>query len=115
MLRRFPPFRRSGEATCGGLLGARPATRGRRLCASEVNEKGDRSDTKQDLHDIVNEFREKKPHSRIPDTAFPDPHQLTERENKIIDEMLALLNKHGLNSNEATMLLERLGGIKVGL
>ena len=27
--------------------------------------------TKQDLHDIVKKFREKKPHSRIPDTAFP--------------------------------------------
>ena len=36
---------------------------------------------------------------------------LTETENKIIDDILALLNKHGLTSHQSLNLLERLGGI----
>ena len=66
--------------------------------------------SKQDLYDIIAEIRRKNPRSRIPD-AFPDPYVLTESENKIIDDILALLNKHGLTSHQSQNLLERLGSI----
>ena len=67
--------------------------------------------TKQDLYDIITEFRRKNPRARIPETAFPEPYLLTETENTIIDDMLALLNKHGLTSHQSQNLLERLGRI----
>lgn len=67
--------------------------------------------TKQDLFDIISEFRKKSSHAKIPETAFPEPYLLTETENKIIDEILALLNKHGLTSHQSQSLLERLGNI----
>ena len=51
---------------------------------------------KQDLYDIITEFRLKNPRASIPETAFPEPDLLTETENMIIDDILALLNKHGL-------------------
>lgn len=66
---------------------------------------------KQDLYDIIEELRRKNPRAKIPETAFPEPYLLTETENKIIDEILALLNKNGLTSHQAQTLLERLGGI----
>jgi hypothetical protein len=65
--------------------------------------------TKQDLYDIITEFRRKKPRARIPETAFPEPYLLTK--NSIIDDMLELLNKHGLTSHQSQNLLERLGRI----
>ena len=49
--------------------------------------------------------------ARIPETAFPEPYVLTETENKIIDDILELLNKHGLTSHQSKDLLERLGRI----
>jgi hypothetical protein len=67
--------------------------------------------SKQDLYDIISEFRRKNPRAKIPDTVFPDPYLLTETENKIIDDMLELLNKHGLTSHQSQNLLERLGRI----
>ena len=67
--------------------------------------------TKQDLYDIIAEFRRKNPRARIPETVFPEPYQLTETENTIIDDILALLNKHGLTSHQSQNLLERLGRI----
>lgn len=67
--------------------------------------------TKQDLFDIITEFRRKIPCARIPETAFPEPYLLTETENKIIDDILELLNKHGLTSHQSQNLLERLGQI----
>ena len=67
--------------------------------------------TKQDLYDIIAEFRAKNPRARIPETAFPEPYQLTETENTIIDDILALMNKHGLTSHQSLNLLERLGRI----
>jgi hypothetical protein len=42
--------------------------------------------TKQDLFDIITEFRKKSPRASIPDTAFPEPYLITETENKIIDD-----------------------------
>lgn len=67
--------------------------------------------TKQDLFDIVIELRKQNPRAKIPETAFPEPYLLTETENKIIDDILALLNQHGLTSHQSLSLLERLGGI----
>lgn len=67
--------------------------------------------TKQDLYDIITEFRKKNPRARIPETAFPEPYVLTETENKIIDDMLALLNNNRLTSHQSLNLLERLGRI----
>ena len=48
--------------------------------------------TKQDLFDIITEFRRTNPRASIPETAFPEPYLLTETENTIIDDILALLN-----------------------
>jgi len=67
--------------------------------------------TKQDLYDSITEFRRKNPRASIPETAFPEPYLLTEPENTIIDDMLELLNKHGLTSHQSMNLLERLGRI----
>ena len=67
--------------------------------------------SKQDLYEIISEFREKNPRARIPETAFPEPDLLTDAENTIIDDILALLNKHGLTSHQSQNLLERLGRI----
>jgi len=66
---------------------------------------------KQDLYDIITEFRRKNPRASIPATAFPKPYLLTETENKIIDDILELLNKHGMTSHQSQNLLERLGRI----
>jgi hypothetical protein len=66
---------------------------------------------KQDLYDIITEFRRKNPRAKIPETAFPEPYLLTETENKMIDDILELLNKHGLTSHQSPNLLERLGRI----
>lgn len=65
--------------------------------------------TKQDPYDIITEFR--PPRASTPETAFPEPYLLTEPENTIIDDILALVNKHGLTSHQPQNLLERLGGI----
>ena len=67
--------------------------------------------TKQDLYDIISEFRRKNPRATIPETAFPEPDLLTETENQIIDDILALLNKHGMTSHQSQNLLERVGRI----
>jgi len=67
--------------------------------------------TKRDLLTIVDELRRKNPHAQIPETAFPEPYLLTETENKIIDDILELLNKHRLTSHQSQILLERLGRI----
>lgn len=67
--------------------------------------------TKQDLYAIITEFRRKNPRANIPETVFPEPYLLTETENKIIDEMLEMLNKNGLTSHQSLNLLDRLGRI----
>ena len=51
----------------------------------------------------------KNPRARIPGTTFPESYLLTERENKIIDDILELLNEHGLTSHQSLNVLERLG------
>ncbi len=67
--------------------------------------------TKQDLHAIIDEQRRKNPRASIPETAFPELYLLTETDNTIIDDILELLNKHGLTSHQSLNLLERLGRI----
>lgn len=67
--------------------------------------------TKQDLHTIIDELRRKNPRSQIPESVFPEPYLLTETEHKIIDDILKLLNKHGLTAHQSQNLLERLGRI----
>ena len=67
--------------------------------------------TKHDLYDIITEFRRKNSRASIPETAFPEPYLLAETENTIIDDMLELLNKHGLTSHQSMNLFEGLGGI----
>jgi hypothetical protein len=67
--------------------------------------------TKHNRSDIITEFRRKNPRASLPATAFPKPYLLTETENKIIDDILELLNKHGLTSHQSQNLLERLGRI----
>jgi len=67
--------------------------------------------TMQDLYDIITEFRRKNPRASIPATAFPEPYLLTETENTIIDDILEMLNTHGLTSHQSLNLLERLGRI----
>ena len=67
--------------------------------------------TKHDRFDIITEFRRKNPRARIPETAFPEPYLLTETETTIINDILELLNKHGLTSHQSQNLLERLGRI----
>jgi len=36
--------------------------------------------TKQDLYEIITEFRRKNPRASIPETAFPEPYLLITRE-----------------------------------
>jgi len=67
--------------------------------------------TKQDLYDIIMEFRKKNPRASVPETAFPEPYLLTETENKIIDDTLEMLNRNGLTSHQSINLLDRLGRI----
>lgn len=55
--------------------------------------------TKQDLYDIITEFRRKNPRASIPETAFPEPYLLTETGNTIIDDMLDLFYTNGLLGN----------------
>ena len=55
--------------------------------------------TKQDLYDIITEFRRKNPRASIPETAFPESYLLTEMGNKIIDDMLDLFYTNGLLGN----------------
>lgn len=67
--------------------------------------------TKQDLYDIITEFRRKNPHAKIPGTAFPEPYLLTETENKIIDDMFELFYTNGLIAQQSMNLIERLGRV----
>ena len=67
--------------------------------------------TKQGIYEIITEFRRTIPRASIPEMAFPELYLLTETENTIIDDILELLNRHGLTSHQSPNLLQRLGGI----
>jgi len=65
--------------------------------------------TKQDLYDIIAAFRKKSPQARIPETVFPSPYLLSQTEEKVIDDILAVLNQHGMDSKQSLELLEQVG------
>ena len=67
--------------------------------------------TKQDLFNIISDLRKKNPRAKIPDTVFPSPYLMTQTEEKIIDDLLAVLNQHGVDSKQSLALLEHLGRI----
>ncbi len=60
--------------------------------------------TKQDLHDIIAELRKKNPRAHIPETVFPSPYLLSQTENKVIDDILTVLNQHGMDSKQSLQL-----------
>lgn len=67
--------------------------------------------TKQDLYDIISELRKQSPRARIPETVFPSPYMLSQTEEKVIDDMLAVLNAHGMDSKQSLELLDQIGRI----
>ena len=67
--------------------------------------------TKQDLYDIIGELRKKNPRARLPETVFPSPYLMTETEEEIINDILAVLNKSGLDSKQSLDILEHIGRI----
>jgi hypothetical protein len=60
--------------------------------------------TKQDLYDIVGKLRTKNPQAKTPETVFPSPYLMTEKEEQVI-------NKHGVDAKQSLELLEHLGRI----
>lgn len=66
--------------------------------------------TKQDLYDIIAELRQKNPRAKLPETVFPSPY-LSQTEEKVIDDMLAVFNKNGLDFKQSVDLLEDSGRI----
>lgn len=67
--------------------------------------------TKQDLYTIIGELRKENPRARLPETVFPSPYLMTQTEENVIEDILAVLNKSGLNSKQSLDLLEHLGRI----
>jgi hypothetical protein len=67
--------------------------------------------TKQDLYDTIAQLREKNPRAGIPETVFPSPYLLSQTEEKVIDDILAVLNTHGMDSKQSLELLEQVGRI----
>ncbi len=67
--------------------------------------------TKQDLYVIIGELRNKNPKACIPETAFPSPYLMSQTEEKVIDDILAVLNQHGMESKQSLELLEQVGRI----
>ena len=67
--------------------------------------------TKQDLFDIIYELRKRTPRAKIPETVFPSPYLLSQTEEKVIDDLLAVLDKHGMDSKQSLELLEKVGRI----
>ena len=65
--------------------------------------------TKQDLLDIITELREQSPRPKIPETVFPSPYVLSQTEEKVIDDILGVLNQHGMDSKQSLELLEQIG------
>ena len=67
--------------------------------------------TKQDLYDTIAQLREKSPRAHIPETVYPSPYLLSQTEEKVIDDILAVLNTHGMDSKQSLELLEQVGRI----
>lgn len=72
--------------------------------------------TKQDLYDTIGELRQKNPRARLPETVFPSPYLMTQTEEQVINDLLAVINKHGIDAKQSLELLEHLGRIiEIGL
>lgn len=56
----------------------------------------------------------KNPRARVSETVFPDLYLLTDTKNKIVCDILELLNKRELTTHQSLALLERLGRTTVG-
>lgn len=67
--------------------------------------------TNQDLYDVIAELRTKNPRARLPETVFPSPYLMTQTEEQVISDTLAVMNKHGMDSKQSVELLEHLGRI----
>lgn len=67
--------------------------------------------TKQDLVSTVIELRKNSPRAQIPETVFPSPYLLSQTEEKVVDDILAVLNQHGMDSKQSLELLEQVGRI----
>ena len=67
--------------------------------------------TKQDLFDIIKDLRKQTPRAKIPETVFPSPYLLSQTEERVIDDLLAVLNQHGMDSKQSLELLEQVGRI----
>ncbi|MGC4095754.1 MAG: hypothetical protein QM706_01445 [Nitrospira sp.] len=67
--------------------------------------------TKQDLLDVIIELRKQAPSAKIPETVFPSPYLMTQTEERVIDDILAVLNQHGMDSKQSLELLEQIGRI----
>lgn len=65
--------------------------------------------TKQELYDLIGELRKKNPRVRLPETVFPSPYLMTQTEEQVSEDILAVLNKIGLDSKQSLDLLEHLG------
>lgn len=67
--------------------------------------------TKQDLHDMIAELRKTTLRARVPETVFRSPYLLSQTEEEVIDDIIAVLNQHGMDSKQALELLEQVGRI----
>lgn len=63
------------------------------------------------VNTTVIELRNQNPRARIPETVFPSSYLLSQREEKVIDEVLTVLNQHGMDSQQSLELLEQIGRI----
>lgn len=67
--------------------------------------------TKQDLYGIIGELRQKNPRARLPETVFPSPYLMAQTEEQVINDLLVVINKHGIEAKQSLELLEHLGQI----
>lgn len=67
--------------------------------------------TKQDLIKTVIELRKKHPRARIPETVFPSPYLLSQTEEQVVNDLLSVLDTHGMDSQQSLELLEQVGRI----
>lgn len=67
--------------------------------------------SKQDLYDIIAELRTKNLLARLTETVFPSPSLMTETEEQVINDLLAVINKYGVDAKQSLELLEHLGRI----
>jgi hypothetical protein len=67
--------------------------------------------SKQDLFETIADLRKQNTRANIPETVFPSPYLLSQTEEKVIDDILAVLNQHGMDSKQSLELLEQVGRI----